>query len=95
MGHLSAIPQPRRNLIILRRHRLRAIRVRARVPCGVTVHNALGRYTAFDLLHETGGTGEEACGGHIGVRPTLIRDDLPLIFVVRRTEIVREMEQVL
>ncbi len=56
----------------------------------------LGAYTAFDLLHETGGTGGgEACGGFIGVRPTLIRDDLPLIFVVRRTEIVREMEQVL
>jgi len=41
------------------------------------------------------GVGGEACGGHIGVRPTLIRDDLPLIFVVRRTEIIREMEQVL
>ena len=55
---------------------------------------ACGGHTAFDLLHETGGRGE-ACGGHIGVRPTLIRDDLPLIFVVRRTEIIREMEQVL
>ena len=95
MGHLSANPQPSRNLIILRRQAFApSVCVHAH-PADFNPTSVWGRYTTFDPLHETGRGGYGACGGLIGVRPTLIRDDLPLIFVARRTEIVREMEQVL
>ena len=56
-GHLSANPQPRRNLKVLRRHRLRAIRVRARALAESRSQLLQAGDTAFDLLHELGGRG--------------------------------------
>ena len=64
MGHLSANPQPRRNLIILRRHGLRAIRVRARAPCGVPSHNQTGG------AHNVGPLARTGVGG-VGPGPSL------------------------